>query len=432
MPQPSLVTRRQFLSSTATASLGVTAFPYVITSGALAAPGRPGANDRIRVGHIGVGGMGCHHLKALKDHVGAICDVDAEHLKTAAEMVGRDVPLFDDYRRILERDDIDAVIIATPDHWHGVMTVDACKAGKDVYCEKPAAKTIEEGAAMVRAARRYGRVVQVGSQGRSTFDAYQTCAFIRSGEIGRVSRVTCWHKENPVGGSLVNAEPPATLDWDRWLGPARWVPYNKDRCHFNFRWLLDFGGGQIRDRGAHVFSLVLWCLQQDHAGPVAVHATGVPPRHGLWDCPPRMDVVYEFKDPDWTLVWRQPGTDEAPWSDRGFGAKYQGDRGSVVLAGGDGGCSAEPHVRNYRPSPGARLPQRSPGHYANFFGCMRTRQKPIMDIQPGVRVSDLCVMANISYRLGRKLAWDPVHRKFVNDDEANRWLCRPGRGSWHL
>ena len=174
--------------------------------------------------------------------------------------------------------------------------------------KKPACKTIEEGQAMVEAANLYARVVQVGSQGRSTDAAYHACQYIRNGNLGTIRKVTCWHYENPKDdGTTPNSTSPPRLDWDKWLGPARSMPYNSQKVHFNFRWLLDFGGGQIRDRGAHVMSVALWLMNADHTGPVSVEATGEPPYKGVWDCPCTMNVIYEFKDPDWTMTWTQPG-----------------------------------------------------------------------------------------------------------------------------
>ena len=420
------MTRRRLLAK----STAITAFPYVLTSNALARPGRPGANDRIITGHIGVGGMGRHHLgEAPKEDVAAICDVDATHLKKAADIVGGDVDLHTDYRRVLERKDIDAVIIASPDHWHAIQMVNACQAGKDVYCEKPASRTIREGQAMIRAARRYGRVVQIGSQGRSTEAAYKAAQFIRNGEIGQIERVVCWHYPNPVGKWKPNTEPPAHLDWDFWLGPARWMPYNEDKCHFNFRWLMDFGGGQIRDRGAHVFSVVMYCLDLDHAGPVTIEASGEPPHDGPWDCPVTMDVRYQFRNPDWTLIWSQPGEKA---SDASFGAKYWGTRDTLVVNGGDGGCDTEAKAMNYEPPSGGKGLFRSPGHKQHWYDCIRTRELPCMDIAVGHRIATLCNLGNLAYRLGRKLTWDPDREMVINDVEANRLLGDPARGPWHL
>ncbi len=427
MASGSETSRREFLGRTA-AKLGAAAcVPYVITSDALARPGRPGANDRIITGHIGIGGMGRGHLRA---DAAALCDVDANHLKGAAERVPGEPALYKDYRRVLDRKDVDAVVIASPDHWHGLMTVHACQAGKDVYVEKPASKTIEEGRAMVKAAKRYGRVVQVGSQGRSTGAAHAACQYIRNGQLGPVRKVTCWHYPNPVDKSNTpDTDPPEHLDWDMWLGPVRWLPYNKLRCHFNFRWFLELGGGQIRDRGAHVMSVVMWCMNHDHTGPVSVEATGEPPHRGLYDCPVSMEVKYEFQNPDWTLTWSQPGK---PEQGAGFGAKYWGEKDTLVVTGGDGGCGAERKAMEYQVPPGGQRVNRSPGHRQDWFNCIKTRQQPIMPIEAGHRVASLCILGNIAYVLGRKLKWDPVNEQFIGDEEANRMLSRPSRGPWHL
>ena len=425
MKRSDKVSRRRFLAASA-AAVG----PMILPSGVLAAPGRPGANDRIITGHIGVGGMGRHHLGRMRDHVACICDVDEEQASKALESVKLDVPVYNDYRRVLERTDIDAVFIATPDHWHGVMMVHACEAGKDVYVEKPASKTIEEGQAMVRAANRYGRVVQVGSQGRSTPDAHAACTYIRNGMIGRVERVDCWHTENPAGGDPTKfGPPPAHLDWDKWLGPLRWRPYNPDYCHVNFRWMLDFGGGNIRDRGAHVFSVVSWLLDLDDRDPVRITATGEAPKTGLWDTPPTMEITYEFKDPDLTIVWGQPGNRGA---DATFGQTYYGTKGKMIFKGGDGGCGAEEHVKQYKPPADGVHVFKSPGHHANFLDCIKTREKTVMNIEAGQKIANMCILGNISYRLGRTLEWDSVAERCVGDDEANRMLANPQRQPWRL
>lgn len=425
MLRRNLLTRRSFLRHSAAA-----AAPLIVPRTILGMKGRPGANERIITGHIGLGGMGRFHFNALKDHVGALCDVDEEHLNAAAAALDKPVFMHKDYRRVLERNDIDAVIIATPDHWHGIMAVDACQAGKDVYVEKPSSLTIEEGKAMLRAARYYGRIMQVGSQGRSLPGAHATCEYIRNGELGKVRRVECWHYENPVGGDpSKTGDPPPNLDWDLWLGPAAWVPYNPDRVHFNFRWFLDFGGGQIRDRGAHVLSLVSWFLDLDDKGPVRVTATGEPPHTGMFDCPTAMEVVWEFREPELTIVWAQPGLHG---KEKSFGAVYYGERDSLVVVGGDGGGVFPEKVGDYQPPSNGIHVFKSPGHHQNFFDCIRTREKPIMDIAAAHRVASLCIMGNIAYRLGRPLEWDPVEERFVNDEEANRMLSNPGRGPWHL
>ncbi|PCJ64755.1 MAG: hypothetical protein COA73_03495 [Candidatus Hydrogenedentota bacterium] len=427
--KPSL-TRRSFLASSAAA----VAAPMILPSGVLAQKGKPGANDRLVVGLIGAGGQGRSHLKFLTGRddveVAAICDVDSKNLSTGLDFTGGKAKGYIDYRPLLDRKDLDAVVIVTPDHWHGIMTVQACEAGHDVYVEKPASKTVEEGRAMVDAANRYGRVIQVGSQGRSSPAAVASCNYIRNNQIGDVKKVVCWHYENPVGGDpSLNQPAPDTLDWDKWVGPARWVPYNPDRVHFNFRWMLDFGGGQIRDRGAHVLSVISWCLDLDDKSPVRVTATGTAPTTGLWDCPPDLRVVYEFEDPELTIIWEQPGT---RYADHDFGAIYYGSKDNLIIKGGDGGTYAEDKARAYRVPDKGYHALRSKGHHQNWFDCIKSREKPVMNIEAGHQVSKMCILANLSYRLERPIQWDGATETIVGDAAANRLLGSPGRGEYHL
>ena len=412
--------RRQFLAR----SLSVVLAPALLPRGIL---GANSPNERVVTGHIGVGGMGSGHLNNFKDSCGAICDVDEAHLQRAAKVVARYVPLYKDFRQLLEQRDIDAVLIATPDHWHAVMTIHACEAGKDVYVQKPSSVTIEEGRKMVEAARRCGRIVQVGSQGRSHPNAYLGCRYIQNGMLGKVKEVTCWHYANPVGGFKPDTDPPPGLDWDLWLGPLRYMPYNEDRCHVNFRWFLEMGGGQIRDRGAHVMSVVLWAMASDDRGPVSVEATGTAPKEGIWDCPIDMEARYEFKDPDWVLWWRQPGD---PQMGVGYGAKFWGEKDNLVIAECAGGSVTEDRAVQYEPPAGGVLPYRSPGHEENFIDCVKTRRPPIMPIEAGHGVATLCILGNISYILGRKLEWDARSERVIGDAEANRMLSRPHRSPW--
>jgi predicted dehydrogenase len=426
-PHRARPTRRGFLLGSAGAALGAVA-PAIFPRGFL---GAASPSERIATGHIGVGGMGTSQLRSqFLKNCAAICDVDETHARRAAGHVGRYVPLYRDFRELLDQRDIDGVVIASPDHWHGVMTVLACEAGKDVYVQKPLSLTVEEGRKMVEASRRCGRVIQVGSQGRSTGAAYQACAYIQNGNLGRVKEVTCWHYPNPVHENpKPDSDPPAHLDWDLWLGPVRYVPYNEDRCHFNFRWFLEFGGGQIRDRGAHVMSVALWCMGSDEKGPSSIEATGTAPKRGLWDCPVEMDVRYEFKDPDWTMHWRQPGV---PHLGAGFGAVYTGEKDSLIVTGGDGGCGTEEKAMKYQPPADGYHPYKSPGHEQDWLDCMRTRKRPIMHVEAGHAVAKLCILGNISYILGRKLQWDDASERVIGDEEANRMLARPNRSPWHI
>ncbi|HLV80247.1 MAG TPA: Gfo/Idh/MocA family oxidoreductase [Chthonomonadaceae bacterium] len=426
------ISRRSFLKASA-ATTAVVGMPAIVPEGVIGRPGRPGANDRIVIGHIGVGGMGSGHVH---EDAAALCDVDANHLADVAKKVTQGTPfLCKDYRELLDHMDIDAVMIATPDHWHAIMMVNACQAGKDVYSEKPTCKTIQEGQAMVNAARRYGRVVQIGAQGRSQDYAHAACQFIRNGQIGTVRRVEVWHENNWTDGWGEEKPPPPELDWDLWLGPARWKPYNPQYAHFNFRWMMDFGAGFIRDRGNHVLSLVMWCMNADNTGPVSVEATGEPAKEGVWDVPVTMEVKWEFKNPDWTLTWSQPGlrhtfpggSDPIPW-----GAKYYGDRDTLIVSGGDGGGDTEKKAWDYQPPADGVHIFKSPGHRENWLQCIKTRERTVMPADVGYHVIILPIIANIAYQLGRKLQWDPLAERFIGDEEANRFLAEPYRVPWHL
>ncbi len=440
-------TRRKFLAGAASTTLGFTFVPSSVLA-------RPAPSDRLNLGHIGIGGRGRRFLRPLTqlnekvvpwENLGgqgdrylrpalsvALCDVDSSRLDMAATVVGGKPRLYKDFRRLLEQKDIDAVVIASPDHWHALMTIMACQAGKDVYVEKPAAKTVEEGRAMVTAAERYGRVVQVGSQGRSQDPAHHAKRYINNGGIGTVRKVLCWHYENPRGDWTADAEPPPGLDYDKWLGPARSIPYNETRTHGRFRWMLDFGGGQIRDRGAHVMSVAQWIMNADDTGPVSVEAEGEPHHGGIYDSPQHMKVTYEFKNPDWTLVWAQPGIPSEEIEAQ-YGAVYWGDEGRLTVTYGDRQTTdTEQKAKDFKTPYGGVDVFRSPGHFENFEDCIKSRKKPIMHIESAHRVSILCILGNISYRLRRKLEWDAVNERVRNDEEANRLLSRPGRGPWHL
>ncbi|HUS06788.1 MAG TPA: Gfo/Idh/MocA family oxidoreductase [Bryobacteraceae bacterium] len=445
-------TRRKFLKQTGVAGAGVYLFD-IVPSRVLGFQG-PAPSDTVNFGHIGIGGRGRGFLRPEANlgkkvpsstNLGgdgtrvlrasrsvALCDVDASRLDDAATRVGGKPKLYKDFRRLLEDKDVDAVYIATPDHWHALQTIMACEAGKDVYVEKPACNTIEEGRAMVTATERYGRVVQVGSQGRSQQAAWQAANYIRGGRLGTMRKVTCWHYASPDGDWTPDTDPPSGLDYDMWVGPARWIPYNQKHTHGAFRWLVDFGGGQIRDRGAHVMSIANWIMDADHTGPVSIDAKGEPPRDGMYDAAVTMEITYEFKNPDWTLVWSQPGTPSKTMEAR-YGAVYHGDNGELTVTYGDGQpTDTEQKAKDYAAQCNCGKAFRSPGHSENFEDCIRTREKPIMHMEAAHRVATLCVLGNVGFQLQRKMEWDPVTERVKDDDEANRMLSRPGRGPWHL
>ena len=429
------VRRRDFLKTTGAA----VAAPYLLPAGTMTSA----ANEKLTIGCIGIGGMGGAHLRDMKArmdrgqvNVAAVCDVDERRLENASRTAGPQADVYRDYRYVLQRDDIDAVILSTPDHWHAQQTVHAAECGKHVYVEKPACCTIGEGKAMLEACRRARIAVQVGTQGLSHPESYLAHRYLVNGNIGQVRQVDCWHYPTPAGGTQPDGAPPPDIDWDLWLGPLRWRPFNPGYLHGVFRWMMESGGGQIRDRGAHVMSLPMYWLEAVGTGPVSVEATGEFPRRGLWDSAVHMNVTYTFQDPDWVLTWNQPGRPVPP-EERdgsepggritlpGFGAVFTGTDGTFTNWGH--GLWSERKARQWEPGPGDRDVYRSPGHKEDWFDAIKTGRKPIADIELGVDVAILTILGNLSLLLRRKLAWDQSKREIVGDEQARRLMARPER-----
>ncbi len=395
------LTRRQFLR-TATAAAAV---PYVITSGALGAAGRPPASERIVMGAIGMGGMGNGDLGSFlgfgEVQVVAVCDVVESKRLAAKERVdrkygGSGCAAVNDFREITRREDVDAVMIATPDHWHALPAIDACTHGKDVYCQKPLSLTVREGRAMVAAARKYGCVFSGGSQ-RVLGDYGHMARAVRSGAIGRVQEAFVG-----VGGPSrpcdLPAEPvPPGLDWDLWLGPAPWAPFHSQRLRF--RAWRDYSGGGMTDWGAHKFAGAMFAMELHDTGPVEV----VPPDGGE-----HKHLTYVFA---------------------GGVRMYHGGARDITFRGTRGELSERrPQVAHPAPMPGYR----GRGIRGDFLHCVRTRERPFRDVEFSHRSATVCHLGNIAYRLKRPLTWDPVREECPGDDEANRLLDRPKREPWRL
>ena len=422
-------TRRHFLTA------GALAAPMVLPVGVYGAASKPVTHAPVRFGLVGVAGMGKHHIRVSPDHIGALCDVDQNHLKEGLELLGRDVPCYSDYRRLLEQQDLDGVMIATPDWWHALITIHACEAGKDVYVEKPASKYVKEGRAMVHAARAADRIVKVGSQGRCHPAAAAAKQFIQSGAIGKITHVECWHKDNYVGGAPDKiSAPPDHLDWEMWLGSLPKRAYNPDYAHRFNRRMFDMGGGQIMDRGPHAFSLVSWIMGLDRTGPSKVTASGNPPTEGLWNCPLNFEATYEFDKPDFKIHWKQPGVKAGDFE---FGAVYYGTGGKTVVSGGDGRVFADEQVAEFARARGIPVTleqgvRTHKLHHDEWMPSIRTREKPIMDIEAGHRVATMCSLANIAYQVERPLRWDAKREKILDDPGADALLGSPGRGVYRI
>jgi len=421
-----IVTRRAFIKSAA-AALGT---PYIVSSGVLSAEKNESPNSRIGIGCIGVGGNGGGHLGRYlgtrETQVIAVCEVDGEKRKKAVERVekhyGGEIKsgkykgcaAYGDFRELIARDDIDAVVISTPDHWHALIAIAAAKAGKDIYCEKPLSLTIGEGRAMVNAVRRYERVFQTGSQQRSSHGFHFACEMIRSGRIGKLltAHVTVG---GPSSDCYLPAEPvPEGLDWDRWLGPAPWRPYNSGLHPFRWRGYRDYSGGGMTDWGAHHFDIVQWAQGMDESGPIEVY----PP-----DGKEHRRLTYKYANG--VLVYHGGHTG------KGSGITFTGTDGKIEVSRSE--LVTHPEEIGKTPTgPNETHLYRSRNHAGNWLECIRTRRRSICDVEVGCRSVTVCHLGNIAYWLKRPLKWDPANERFVGDEEANRWIDRPKRAPWTL
>ncbi len=395
---------------------------------ALAAGRILGANDRVRIGLVGCGGRGTELLQtalALPEAaVVAVADVYQPFAERAVSLCPYPVAQEKSFERLLERRDVDAVFVATPDHWHAAMTILACQAGKDVYCEKPLSLTVREGRRMVEAARRHGRVVQTGSQQRSGKHYAEARQLIREGGIGPVHRVHAGFQRNifpgltPRGPSLA-AKP--ELDWDAWLGPAPTVPYNPFRCIYNFRWFWDYSGGQMTNWGAHHLDIARWIL--DSPGPESV--SGMGGRYALTDggeTPDVQQVTFQF--PRAVVTWSA--------SEIGAGQHVTldiiGSKGYVSLLRSGFTVTLDPG--NRKPVRGASDQDLTSAHVANFLQAVRSRKCQVADVEEGHRTAAMCHLGNIATRLGRSLRWDAATEQIRGDAEAGKHLARPVRKPW--
>ncbi|MGQ9591830.1 MAG: Gfo/Idh/MocA family protein [Planctomycetota bacterium] len=410
-------TRREFLRRSAAAA-GALALPAIH-------PGElRGANERIAMGAIGCGGQGTGDMNALKGsgevEYAAVCDVYAPNRERARAMNGPSCAGYNDFRELLDRRDIDAVSIATPDHWHALIAIAACQAGKDVYCQKPLSLTIAEGRAMVNAARRYRRVFQTGSQQRSERTFHYACELVRNGRIGKLTSVKTFVGRNPTCGYDPDSDPPPGLDWNMYLGPAKWVPFNRRRFIWDFRWFYDYSGGNLTDWGAHHNDIAQWALGMDASGPVEIDGKGTFPVSGLFDTPETYEVTYTYAN----------GL-KVTCSSEGNNVFFYGTGGWIRVNRGQLESDPPSIIQDPIRSDEIRLYE-SRNHYANFLECVRTRKLPIADVEVGHRSVTVCHLGNISIRLGRSIRWDPEKEEIAGDEEASRWLARPMRAPWHL
>lgn len=432
-----MVTRRDFLKKMGALAMAGAVSPSLVNAKSPKASVM-GANDRINIGLIGCRSMGWTDLLNAINVPGvecvALCDIDKNILDSrAAELTknkGKKPEIYGDYRKLLERQDIDAVLIGTPDHWHCLQLVDACAAGKDVYVQKPIANSIAECDMMAKAAKHYNRVVSVGQQQRSAKLWIEMKKFIDSGQLGHISRVNVWanFRYAAILNPAKDSEVPAHIDFDMWLGPAPERTYNASRHHGSWRMFWDYGGGLLTDWGVHLLDMALWGMKVDHM-PKRVMATG-----GNWAYPDNfaetfdtMSVIYEFDD--FVMTWNNTTIESGPYG-KNYGVEFVGTNGTLVAnrEGWEvyplqGKCEAAKCTPDY---------QDLPLHHADFYNCMRTRNmQTACTIDNGAMCAKYAHLGNISARVGSALVYDNEKQRFDNK-EANKLIKPTYRKGWEF
>ncbi len=420
--------RREFVQKSGLGLLGLTLLPDLY--------GKVAPSDRLRVAHIGVGGMGNNHMKwfsALPEvDVVALCDLDELHLADSLKTMetlqpGKKVEGFKDFRSILDRRDIDAITCATPDHWHAQIATLAFQAGKDVYGEKPLSYDVKEGQMMLKNLEKHQRIFQLGTQIHATDNYHRVIELLQSGMIGKVHTVRLWKTGTPPDLGNPKVRPvPKTLDWDMWLGTAPFVDYIPEKCHINYRYFLDYSGGIFADFWCHIADVAFWALQPK--GLKSVVARGEK-ADGIADTPKWIEVDYDFED--LKLHWTTEPPNVPGAAERGIGAYFEGEKGTLI-------CDYETREITINGETVSDLPEvpktivRSPGHQQNFVDSVKSRKPAESNLQYARNLTLPMHLGLISWRLGRKLDWDPIREKFIGDAEANKMLSRKPRKAWKL
>lgn len=417
-----------------------------------------GANDKIRVGVVGCGGIASADIECFLTNaevdIPVICDVDDSRVAEKQRLIearrGKAPEGVKDFRRITERDDLDAVLICTPDHWHALPAVYACQSGKDVYVEKPLGKTIDEGRAMLDAATQHNRVVQMGTQRSSSDTLAEAAAFIQSGQLGKIRMVRAWAYLDWVGGigNPPDSEPPAGVDYDLWLGPAPLRPFNPNRFHFNFRWHWDYAGGLMTDWGVHLLGVCLTCMGPDY--PLKVSSFGGKRViDDNTDTPDTQVAVYDF--PTYTLIWEhQVGGGLGP-NGRPHGMYFTGENGAVLIDETGWEIIPEPKKDALKalmpaedPDPkghvfpaygGIRHPagrDSRQAHVRNFLDCMQSRQQPNANLTIGHHISTVAHLGNIALRSNSEVHWDAEKEVVKNNPAADALVGEKYREGWEL
>ena len=438
MSRHRFVSRREFLksASAALAGLGAAAVaPPLIPASALGADGTVAPGNRITMGCVGVGGQGSGNMGAFLGQpdcrVLAVCDVDKGHARGAKNAVdqkygNQDCTAYGDVRELMARDDIDTISLGTPDHWHAIVAIQAARAGKDVYGEKPFSHDLREGRAMCEAVKQYGRIWQTGSWQRSEHNFRYACELVLNGRIGKVHSVEVGLPTGGPGGSEKFCNPPGDMDYDFWVGPSPWAPYSPDRTHWNWRWQLDFGGGQMMDWIGHHGDIAQWGLGTQYTGPVEVEpVNAVFPKEGLYNAATTYKFICKYAN---GVTMTVANDHQLP---KGMGARWIGDKGWIWVD--RGGFDAEPRsILKEVIGPDEINLLHSPGHWRNFLDCVKSRRATITPAEVAHRSASIGHLGLVAMLTGRKLKWNPDTEQILDDPTANGMLGRAKREPWQM
>jgi predicted dehydrogenase len=427
--------RRKFIKKAAGSALGVLAAPYIIPGTALGKNGAIAPSNRIVIGGIGLGSMGTGNTQSFlsKKEVQyvAICDVDSGRRDKAVAMINdhytnSDCRSYAEFEEFLEKEKLDAVTIAVPDHWHALISVAAANRGLDIYGEKPLARSIREARAIANAVEKNKVIWQTGSWQRSRENFHRAAELVINGRVGNVTHVEVGLPDgrSPIGTPPV-MEVPKELDWNRWLGPALSVPY-RGISHWDWRWILDYSGGQLTDWAGHHIDIAHWGLGYDRTGPISVEGEGVYPREGIFDVPVEYDFTCEYQS---GVKIRVANASRLP---NGMGTAWYGDRGWIHVDRGNTLRASDSGILLEKIGPTETRLYKSTDHHQNFLDCIKSREETITPAEVALRSISVGLLGEIAMLTGQKLAWDPVREEFTNSDFANRMLVRPYRSPWKL
>jgi predicted dehydrogenase len=426
--------RREFVKRSASALAGAFVLPVIIPPSSLGLGGKKAPSDRIIMGSIGVGSQGTSNLMdflKMKDMVRfvALCDVDALHLSNAKNIVdkandSKDCRTYKDFREFIDKERLDAVSIALPDHWHGIIYTSAINKKWDVYGEKPICRTIADGKVIVRAVNKNNIVWQTGSWQRSQENFRRGAELVRNGRIGKIKLIEVGL---PDGGRGIGTPPvmavPKELDWEMWLGPALKVPY-RGVCHWNWRWILDYSGGQMTDWAGHHIDIANWGADLEYTGPVEIEGKGVWPRDGIYNAPVEYDINCRYSN---GIMMRVANASRYPM---GMGTTWYGDPGWIHVDRGGVITASDPKILDEKIGDKEIHLYKSDNHWKNFLECVRSRKQAIAPIGPAFRAISVALLGEIAMTTGQKIQWDPEKQEIIGNPVASRLLSRPYRRPW--